>query len=560
MSIKSEVLLNSLIGTNYQSNDCYIETYDINKNCTQKELLEDFLSRKDYSKITKENKRNVAFCFDCKENINLGETPVCINHNVKYLKDLADDINIELVEKNLNDVIENYEEVLKNLEEKINNFRKRNNNQIIFAKKLIDVYKSNINNLNYQIISNTKNLLHFNGINPKKFIQFHSPINFDYNILQSFSVSNYINETLTIEKIQKNLEIKFKSKKLIDCVVLLEKKNKLIFNIEKNIYLLSTKNYKLEDQVTTDHSIILMNLMDDKETILISHAKYIEKLSIENNKLFLENFLVKNVYMDKPGIIINYENDYAWTNMYNIGFKYKEYYNILEYSYEIDDRFSGGYKAIILNIFKYKDDILFIFLFLARDHHMEYMYETIKFGSYKKNLIFEQFLDLEELDDYDYRLITDQYYKINQFKPNEIIVFGMKEIYVINIFDWVIKRKISISNRLIKNSYYLNNFCSLIFFQEIDESTRVFIKDKDYNLRFWNEVKNDTSIMKICDNSHQIIFQNFLNFESGRVFYYHNDCRDNKYGLNNHLISVKGNKIEFHSLINLKNSVEMKNE
>jgi len=311
MSIKSEVLLNSLIGTNYQSNDCYIETYDINKNCTQKELLEDFLSRKDYSKITKENKRNVAFCFDCKENINLGETPVCINHNVKYLKDLADDINIELVEKNLNDVIENYEEVLKNLEEKINNFRKRNNNQIIFAKKLIDVYKSNINNLNYQIISNTKNLLHFNGINPKKFIQFHSPINFDYNILQSFSVSNYINETLTIEKIQKNLEIKFKSKKLIDCVVLLEKKNKLIFNIEKNIYLLSTKNYKLEDQVTTDHSIILMNLMDDKETILISHAKYIEKLSIENNKLFLENFLVKNVYMDKPGIIINYDNDYA---------------------------------------------------------------------------------------------------------------------------------------------------------------------------------------------------------------------------------------------------------
>ena len=191
---------------------------------------------------------------------------------------------------------------------------------------------------------------------------------------------------------------------------------------------------------------------------------------------------------------------------------------------------------------------------------MEYMYETIKFGAYKKNLIFEQFLDLEELDDYDYRLITDQYYKINQFKPNEIIVFGMKEIYIIHIFDWVIKRKISISNRLIKNSYYLGNCCSLIFFQELYESNRAFKKDKDYNLRFWNEVKNDTSIMKICDNSHQIIFQNFSNFVSGRVFYYHNDCRDNKYGLNNHLIFVKGSKIEFHSLINLKNSVEMKNE
>ena len=48
-----------------------------------------------------------------------------------------------------------------------------------------------------------------------------------------------------------------------------------------------------------------MNLMDDRETILISQEKYIEKLSVENNNLILENFLCKNIYIDKPAIIIN---------------------------------------------------------------------------------------------------------------------------------------------------------------------------------------------------------------------------------------------------------------
>ena len=57
MSSKSEVFLNSLIGTNYQNNDCYIEAFDMNKNVIQKELLEDFLSRKEYSKKIKENKK-----------------------------------------------------------------------------------------------------------------------------------------------------------------------------------------------------------------------------------------------------------------------------------------------------------------------------------------------------------------------------------------------------------------------------------------------------------------------------------------------------------------------
>jgi len=40
---------------------------------------------------------------------------------------------------------------LKILEEKFDKFKKRNNNQIKLAKKIIEIYKDNINNLNYQI-------------------------------------------------------------------------------------------------------------------------------------------------------------------------------------------------------------------------------------------------------------------------------------------------------------------------------------------------------------------------------------------------------------------------
>ena len=99
-----------------------------------------------------------------------------------------------------------------------------------------------------------------------------------------------------------------------------------------------------------------------------------------------------------------------------------------------------------------------------------------------------------------------------------------------------------------------------IFFNEIKESIRKYINNKDYNLRYWNDVNNDMSIMKICGNSHQILFQNFVNFESSRIYFYQNDGEDNKYSLKEHLISVKGNKIEFHTLINIKNSLEIKKE
>ena len=72
--------------------------------------------------------------------------------------------------------------------------------------------------------------------------------------------------------------------------------------------------------------------MDDKETILISHENSIEKLIIENDKLKLEHFLSTNIHIHEPGVIINYKDEYAWTNGTNIGFLGNKYYNIMESS------------------------------------------------------------------------------------------------------------------------------------------------------------------------------------------------------------------------------------
>ena len=79
--------------------------------------------------------------------------------------------------------------------EKIYNFKQRNENQILLAKNLIEAYKTNIDNLNYQIILNTKNILNFNYIDYKLIIQNNLPFDFEYNILKEFPISNYINET-----------------------------------------------------------------------------------------------------------------------------------------------------------------------------------------------------------------------------------------------------------------------------------------------------------------------------------------------------------------------------
>ena len=127
--------------------------------------------------------------------------------------------------------------------------------------------------------------MNFNYNDYKLIIQNNLPFDFEYNILKEFPISNYINETISIGKIQKNLEIKIDSKDTIDNVLSFPNRNNLIFNTINKIFLFNTKKYKIEDEIESDSKILFLNLMDDKETILISHENSIEQLKIENEKL-----------------------------------------------------------------------------------------------------------------------------------------------------------------------------------------------------------------------------------------------------------------------------------
>ena len=136
--------------------------------------------------------------------------------------------------------------------------------------------------------------------------------------------------------------------------------------------------------------------MDDKETILIFHKNYIEKLIIENGKLKLENCLTDHVHIHKPGVIINYKNEFALTNGTNIGFINDNYYNIMDTSSELfTGGYSGGYKANIVNLFQYKDDILFIFYFCGYNHHFD-SFDSIQMGSYFRQTNSKNFIHLDE--------------------------------------------------------------------------------------------------------------------------------------------------------------------
>ena len=153
--MKDNTIKYSLIGTCYEKNNYYINIYDLDKNMVKKELRSDIqFSKENINNINNKNENinNKAFCFNCKKNINFNMSQKCKDHNIKYLNDLIKEINIKEIEKNLKLAVENYKKVYKAIEHKLNEFKKRNENQIILAQKIIEIYKTNLNNLNYQIV------------------------------------------------------------------------------------------------------------------------------------------------------------------------------------------------------------------------------------------------------------------------------------------------------------------------------------------------------------------------------------------------------------------------
>ena len=552
-----DTLLNSLLGTYYCNNQYYIETYDIYNNSLKKEFIDNLPSLKDNSTTTtfiNENKniKYDAFCINCRKNIILNENLNCKTHNIKYFKDIIIDIDINSLESNLKKIIDNYERILKIIEEKIYNFKKRNNAQIVLAKKLIENYKIHINNLNYQIILNTKNILKFNEIQLKSFLEYNTLFDYDFNILKDFSIYNYINDELKIENIQMNTEILYNSSHEIENVIILEKRKKLIFNIKNNIYMVNMEKFIQEDEIESNLSIKLINLMKDKETILISCSSSIKKLRIENNKLILENFL-ENIIINSPGVIINYENEYAWTSRTHIGFSKREFFDINENLSEENISNSFGYKIKLYNLFEFKNDILFILLFVGFDHHYE-RDGSIRLGSYKKSVCKDQFFTLEE-----HESISTNDFKLYEYKSNNVIIFGKIAVHIIDVLNWELIKKIYISEKLIKNSFYLKEFSLyLIFFskstgKDIDE----FYNDINVNYLLSKKDEDfDMMLMRIRDDCNNITLKMRSNLSISGI-YYNEIISDNELNLN--LINVVKDTIKFYKFINIKKSIEMKN-
>ena len=203
--MSEEKIKNLFIGTSYKNENIFIDTIDIKYNIN-KEFLSNFISEKE-NNIQNEKYEYTAFCLDCKKNI---KNINCGEHFVKNFKDIINNINIKEIENNFNKVVENYNYIINKIEFKIKELKQRNEEQIKLIKKIIEVYKSslNSNNLTYQLLLNTKNILKFNIINEYE----NNPYIFNYNILQLFPIDNYIKENISITKFQKGSSLKLKKK------------------------------------------------------------------------------------------------------------------------------------------------------------------------------------------------------------------------------------------------------------------------------------------------------------------------------------------------------------
>jgi hypothetical protein len=193
-------------------------------------------------------------------------------------------ININEIEKNLNKIINNYNYIIEILQKKIQEFKKRNDELILFAKKIINIYNCSLNSksITYAILINIKNILQFNKLNLDDYIQNINSIDFGYNILKSFSIEKYLHEKILIKKNQLNTSIIFKPNIIIKSFIILEHINKILIYTKNEIYLFNSINYSYITSINSDLPILSLNLIKDN-IILVSHENSIKEIEIKNN-------------------------------------------------------------------------------------------------------------------------------------------------------------------------------------------------------------------------------------------------------------------------------------
>ena len=456
------------------------------------------------------------------------------------------------MEMKLNQLKINFNIMINIINQKINNFIQRNNEQLFLIEKIINCYKYalNSNNLTYQILFNIKNFMNINNID-LSFLLRNTPIDLSFNFLNSFSIDNIIKDNFNLEKIQKNSEIKYGGQ--IESLLLLDNKNKIIINTCNKISLVNLKDFSYDHSLSFKDNIISLNLMKTNEDIFISFENNsIGLIKIINNNFKVE-YILNNIPISHPGIIVDYKTTIAWTNGEYLCFDLYPKFNLFEC---IDEKlreydYDCHHQSIYLKyLFQHSyDNILFIYIFSYYDHH-EDKYSSAYFGLYNENK--KYYKDCISLEG-DYSNSNDKY-KIIGFKSNQVIVFGAQYIFVIDVFNWKNIQKIKIENNLmIHNAFNMENNYFIIFLEGNNQ-------EEDINENSNNKLGDYIFIIKINENIQNIQYIGDNEYENDIDI---NKCtllkikylRKENEKICNYRIGLKKNKN--HQIITLENSSKM---
>ena len=305
---------------------------------------------------------------------------------------------------------------------------------------------------------------------------------------------------------------------------------------KKDFYLqlFNAKTFDSEHKIKTQDKILSINLMKDKETLLLAFKNDIKKIYIINNKLKIKNYL-HNINIFPRVKIVNYKDGIAWASKDSIFLFYNSKKEEVEFPGK--DEILGSDQSIsVLTLFEYDDEIL-LYLYYFSDDGSEW--ESLNFNYLKKGKNIYKNIIMETYSGPPADINPKNAYKINKFGNNKVIIFVRNEINIINMLNIQKIQTIKLEDEdfNIYNSYILND---------------------SYVLLFLRNSINNMIIYKINDNYSQIVLNSKIETGDDDDLYFYsltnnfNNCK---------LISIGGNIIYFHEIVfNIKKTSNLRIE
>ena len=347
-------------------------------------------------------------------------------------------------------------------------------------------------------------------------------------------------ENALIKKIQKTSEIKFSNK--VESILFLDEIQNIISYTENEIFLLNMRDFSYESTVKSDKPILLLNLMKDKKTIIVSHKNSLSKLIIKKNLMTLEKY-IDNILVNELGIVIYFHNQIVTSNKHHIYFYSEkeeiESFNIFSQIF-LDEYVSFDIDIKVMSFLEYDENtLLFIYIFTEINSYEYYGNDYARISLYRKGEDNIKYRDFEEL------ILENDYinFKIYKYKVNEVIIFGKTKILIFNIINWNYKTLFNSPDyNIIDNGYFLDNSYILLFLVEIKYDRKCLkYKSNDFSDGDRKNYLLSFNIEKI--NS---IDKPFMISGNNENFLYNSQSLDSNIFKN--LVSLKDNKISFYQL------------